>query len=79
MQREAEWWFVLQDIRAQVGDLYQFLVDGKVFVPDPASRYQSEDIHGPSVVCDPGAYTWRDQGWLGRSWEEAVINALRCT
>jgi len=76
MHPQADGWFVLQDARARVGDLYQFLVDGNIFVPDPASRYQAEDIHGPSVVCDPLAYTWRDQDWPGRSWEETVIYEL---
>ena len=44
--------------------------------PDPASRYQPEDVHGPSEVIDPAAYVWRDAGWSGRPWEEAVVYEL---
>ena len=28
-------------------------------VPDPASRAQADDVHGPSVVVDPRAYRWQ--------------------
>ena len=28
-------------------------------VPDPASRHQPEDVHGPSEVIDPRAYAWQ--------------------
>ena len=31
---------------------------------------------GPSEVIDPKAYAWRDLGWAGRSWDEAVIYEL---
>jgi maltooligosyltrehalose trehalohydrolase len=42
-------------------------------VPDPASRFQPEDVSGPSEVVDPRSYEWQDLGWAGRPWEEAVI------
>ena len=42
-------------------------------VADPASRKQSHDVHDPSVVVDPEAYTWRNPQWTGRPWCEAVI------
>jgi malto-oligosyltrehalose trehalohydrolase len=45
-------------------------------VPDPASRYQPEDVHGPSEVIDPAAWSWNDAGWQGRTWNEAVIYEL---
>jgi malto-oligosyltrehalose trehalohydrolase len=45
-------------------------------VPDPASRYQPDDAHGPSEVIDPAAYTWSDSAWLGRPWHEAVLYEL---
>src|SRR5262249_19641392 len=34
-------------------------------VPDPASRFQPEDVHGPSEVIDPLAYPWSDGEWAG--------------
>ena len=45
-------------------------------VPDPASRAQSDDVHGPSVVVDPASYEWRNEHWRGRPWEEAVLYEL---
>ena len=42
----------------------------------PASRFQPQDVHGPSEVVDPRAYAWRDAGWQGRAWEEAVVYEL---
>ena len=44
--------------------------------PDPASRYQPEGPHGPSVVVDPGAFRWTDQAWRGRPVNELVIYEL---
>ena len=35
-----------------------------------------EDVHGPSEVIDPHGYAWRDEGWVGRPWHEAVIYEL---
>src|ERR1700745_886585 len=35
------------------GSLYQFVLADGVRVPDPASRYQPVDVHGPSEVIDP--------------------------
>jgi maltooligosyltrehalose trehalohydrolase len=42
-------------------------------VPDPASRLQHGDVHGPSVVVDPAAHEWHFGNWRGRPWHEAVI------
>lgn len=69
-------WYVLHHSGAKVGDLYQFRIDGHLLVPDPASRYQTLDIHGPSVVCDPLEFCWHDQDWLGRPWHETLIYEL---
>jgi len=59
--------------RAQVGSLYQFVLPDGLYVPDPASRFQPQDVHGPSEVIDPRAYTWMDDQWRGRPWEECVL------
>ncbi|WP_375458068.1 malto-oligosyltrehalose trehalohydrolase [uncultured Enterovirga sp.] len=57
---------------ARAGSLYSYRI-GDQLVPDPASRYQPQDVKGPSAVVDPGAYRWSDEAWRGRPWEEAVI------
>ncbi len=69
-------WHVLTTSEAKAGTQYSFVLPDGSEVPDPASRYQPRDVHGPSEVIDPAAYTWRDEGWTGRRWEEAVLYEL---
>ena len=64
----------LTDVRP--GDRYAYRIDGEITVPDPASRYQPEDVHGPSELIDPASFDWSDGAWRGRPWEEAVIYEL---
>lgn len=76
MEPRPDGWHVLETGRAGVGSLYRYRVDGGLRVPDPASRYQPADVHGPGEVLDPAAFDWRDTGWGGRPWEEAVLYEL---
>ena len=64
------------EAEASHGDLYRYRIDGGQEVPDPASRYQPEDVHGPSMVVDPSRFEWDDDGWSGRPWEETVLYEL---
>ncbi len=76
MQPVGEGWHELVTDRARAGTRYRFVLPDGLRVPDPASRYQPEDVHGPSEVVDPAAYAWRDAGWSGRPWHEAVVYEL---
>jgi maltooligosyltrehalose trehalohydrolase len=69
-------WFeaVVDGVRA--GDRYAFRIDERLTVPDPASRFNPEGVHAPSVLVDPRAYPWRDAAWRGRPWEETVLYEL---
>jgi len=58
------------------GDRYAFRIDGRLVVPDPASRYNPDDVHGASQLVDPEAFDWPDDGWRGRPWHEAVVYEL---
>lgn len=69
-------WFELTTRCAGAGSRYQFRIDGGLLVPDPASRFQPNDVHGPSEVIDPASFVWTDGAWRGRPWEEAVIYEL---
>ncbi|MHB8253223.1 MAG: malto-oligosyltrehalose trehalohydrolase, partial [Acidiferrobacter sp.] len=73
MHREAGGGFRLITARARAGSLYHYRIDGGPLVPDPASRFQPDDVHGPSEVVDPRSFLWTDGAWRGRPWEEAVI------
>ena len=55
---------------------YIFVLPDGMRVPDPAARAQSGDVHDPSLVVDPRAYDWQNDGWRGRPWHEAVIYEL---
>lgn len=76
LQLQKDGWFSLATREATAGAHYCFSVDGGMRVPDPASRYQPQDVHGPSEAIDPRAWHWTDTGWQGRPWEEAVFYEL---
>jgi len=61
---------------ARAGTLYKFRLQDGLEVPDPASRFQPADVHGPSEVIDPHGYRWNDGACRGRPWEECVIYEL---
>ena len=69
-------WFELIVPQASAGTRYKFQINDHDRVPDPASRFQPEDVHGPSEVIDPHAFDWNDDAWRGRPWEEAAIYEL---
>lgn len=73
LTRDGDGWCDVVVPGVAPGARYRFRIDGDLRVPDPASRFQADDIHGASIVVDPGAYGWRCEGWLGRPWEEAVV------
>jgi len=75
MQRRPDGWFEAMRPGA-VGLFYRFRLGEGTLVPDPASRGQADDVHGPSVVIDPRAYRWRNPAWRGRPWQETVIYEL---
>ena len=76
MARDGEGWHRLDVAAAGPGTRYRFRLPDGLLVPDPASRFNPEDVHGPSEVIDPRAFVWPDDGWQGRPWEEAVIYEL---
>ena len=58
------------------GTQYQYCVNQSGTWPDPASRYQPEGVHGPSVVVDQGRFSWLDQGWQNLPLQDYVIYEL---
>jgi maltooligosyltrehalose trehalohydrolase len=68
--------FELTTEAARVGSRYRYQLEDGSRVPDPVSRHQPEDVHGPSVVVDPRAYAWQHTAWRGRPWQEAVLYEL---
>jgi maltooligosyltrehalose trehalohydrolase len=75
MQAEAGGWHRLE-ADCGAGTRYRYRISPDLAVPDPASRAQAEDVHGPSIVVDPAAYAWRSDAWRGRPWREAILYEL---
>lgn len=69
-------WHELISRKAGPGTRYRFVLPDGLAVPDPASRFQPQDVHGPSEVIDPRAYSFRDGDWRGRPWHEAMLYEL---
>jgi maltooligosyltrehalose trehalohydrolase len=57
------------------GARYMFALSNGQRVPDPASRFQPDDVDGPSETIDPQAYRWRES-WKGREWRDVVLYEL---
>jgi malto-oligosyltrehalose trehalohydrolase len=72
MVRDDAGWHGI-NVPAPPGTRYRYVIDGKIAVPDPASRFQPNDVRGPSEVVDPHAFEWQDSDWRGRPWHEAVL------
>jgi malto-oligosyltrehalose trehalohydrolase len=76
MPRDAGGWAEFSTREAPPGARYRFRIDGDLLVPDPASRFQPEDVYGPSEVIDPLAYGWADAEWAGMPAERLVFYEL---
>ncbi|WP_027910443.1 malto-oligosyltrehalose trehalohydrolase [Pseudomonas sp. URMO17WK12:I4] len=75
MAASAEGWYTAT-LPVAAGTDYHYLIDEHLLVPDPASRWQANDVHGPSRVADPSHYQWRSADWQGRPWQETVLYEL---
>ena len=73
--RDGGWFEATLD--AGAGTRYAYRIDGgRLVVPDPASRFNPDDVHAASCVVDPQGYAWQDAGWKGRPWEQAAVYEL---
>jgi len=75
LRPEADGFFSVRVPEAGPGWRYRYRVDGRGPWPDPASRRQPEDVHGPSELV-VGDYPWTDGAWRGLDWSQAVIYEL---
>lgn len=69
-------WFTLDVDGVGAGSLYRFLLPDGREIPDPASRFQPDDVHGPSEVIDFSRLRSKHDNWAGRPWEEIVLYEL---
>jgi 1,4-alpha-glucan branching enzyme/maltooligosyltrehalose trehalohydrolase len=76
MAATADGWFEVVSAQSRPGSRYRFVLEDGLRVPDPASRFNPDDVHGASVVVQPAAFEWQDEDWRGRPWEDVVIYEL---
>jgi len=76
LEWRGEGWFEAFVADARVGTRYRFRVRDDLSVPDPASRFQPEGVHGPSEVVDPAQFERTARDWSGRAWNEMVFYEL---
>jgi maltooligosyltrehalose trehalohydrolase len=76
MESQPDGWFEVTTDAADPGSRYLFKVSDDMRVPDPASRFNPQDVHGPSEVIAPQNFPWVDTHWAGRPWEEVVLYEL---
>lgn len=73
MRPVADGWFEANVAGLAHGTAYRYRLADGTCVADPASAAQRDDVFGPSLVIDQQRYRWRDDGWRGRPWHQAVI------
>lgn len=76
MSKDESNWYKLKVPDARSGTRYHFVINNGLKVPDPASRYQPEDVHGPSELIDPKKFRWNDDDWIGIPWHETIVYEL---
>jgi len=74
-KRDAGCWELLV-AQARAGDRYAYSIDGQDPLPDPASRFQPDGVHGWSEIIDPHAFQWSDAAWRGLDPRRVVIYEL---
>ena len=61
---------------ARVGDRYRYRLDNERLLPDPASRFQPDGVHGPSQIVDPRSFHWTTDQWAGLDLDNLVLYEL---
>lgn len=74
VKQDRGYW-TLQTRALLPGDTYWFEIDGKK-LPDPASRYQPDGVHGPSGAVDLKKYNWTDTDWENPKLQQYLIYEL---
>lgn len=76
MHREESGHFIFTAPDIKEGQRYAYSLNSSRELPDPASRWQPEGVHGPSAVWNPDNFAWSDATWRGVAREDLVIYEL---
>jgi len=67
--------FAMVDGLTQVAQYFYHLENARD-LPDPASRFQPEGVHGPSQLVDTKSFQWSDRQWNGIDLERSIFYEL---
>lgn len=73
LEPEEDGYFSGLAAHARPGMTYRFALDGGDAFPDPASRFQPEGPHGPSLIVDAAEFEWTDAAWPGVSLPGQIV------
>jgi maltooligosyltrehalose trehalohydrolase len=68
MGRDEEGYWLGLDEGGLAGDRYRLHLPDGALLPDVASRFQPQGVHGPSECVDPDAYAWHSTAWQRPRW-----------
>ncbi|MFW5872825.1 MAG: malto-oligosyltrehalose trehalohydrolase, partial [bacterium] len=74
LKKDYGYWSNILDVGA--GTRYFYSIDRNKPLPDPASVFQPEGVHGSSEVVDLSKFPWEDQGWKNIPLKDYVIYEL---
>jgi len=72
---EYGYWTLSTDL-LHPGDTYQFVLDDKKELPDPASLSQPDGVHGPSQALNLKSFSWTDTGWKNVALKDYITYEL---
>ncbi|MFZ0735241.1 MAG: malto-oligosyltrehalose trehalohydrolase [Candidatus Sulfotelmatobacter sp.] len=58
------------------GTKYLYRLEDGRELPDPASRFQPDGVHGPSQLVDTESFQWTDQSWKGHALAGSIFYEL---
>lgn len=76
MRKSDEGYFSVDVATGEKQLHYFFKPDDEKDLPDPASHFQPEGVHGPSQTIEHNTYHWNDTGWKGLPLSEMIIYEL---
>lgn len=76
LEKADDGFWELTTDQIQVGSRYQFILDGGNPLPDPASLYQPEGVHGPSEAVDITNFPWSDHQWVNPLLDDYILYEL---
>jgi maltooligosyltrehalose trehalohydrolase len=68
LRRDGQGYWSAIDPHGRAGDLYRFRLGDGALLPDVASRFQPQGVHGPSECIDATGFKWQCQTWRRPKW-----------